>query len=197
MKTICALSTKLLGTLLLGAMLSAFVVAECGGPGAGAKLKQQSWQSGDQTAFLQLASDYVDPIIGMWHVKFTAEGNSGIPDGTPIDNGFAVWHSDGSEIMNSDRPPDTSNFCMGVWEKTAPRTYKLNHFGIAWDGVNTSSPIGFANIQEMILMDKSGVTYSGTFLIVQYDQSGNVKQTLKGTLAAKRITPSTPASSLF
>ena len=26
-----------------------------------------------------------DPIVGMWHVKFTAEGNtgSGAPDGTP------------------------------------------------------------------------------------------------------------------
>ena len=60
------------------------------------------------------------PIVGFWKVKFISEGNSGIPDGTVIDNGFAQWHSDGTEILNSSRPPATSSFCLGVWQKSGP-----------------------------------------------------------------------------
>jgi hypothetical protein len=55
-----------------------------------------------------------DRIVGFWKVKFVAEGNPDIPDGTPIDDGLAQWHSDGAEIMNSGlRPPVTGNFCLG------------------------------------------------------------------------------------
>ncbi len=197
MKTICTLTTRVLGLLLLGTFLTTTALAQCANTGPIPKFQSQSWHPGDATASLLSVSDYVDPITGMWHVKFISEGSAGIPDGTPIDNAFVVWHSDGTEIMNSSRPPDTQSFCMGVWEKTAARTYKLNHFTISWDGTNTSSPVGPGNIRENIILDKSGVTYSGTFVIVQYDQSGNVKQTVKGNISARRITPNTPASSLF
>jgi hypothetical protein len=47
--------------------------------------------------------------------------------------GFSQWHSDGTEILNSSRPPATSNFCLGVWEKTGPFAYKLNHFALSSD----------------------------------------------------------------
>jgi hypothetical protein len=30
------------------------------------------------------------PIMGMWHVTFTAEGNKGPPDNTPVDNAIVV-----------------------------------------------------------------------------------------------------------
>ena len=72
-----------------------------------------------------------DRIVGFWKVKFVAEGNPDIPDGTPIDDGLAQWHSDGAEIMNSGlRPPVTGNFCLGVWQKSGCSSYKLNHFGL-------------------------------------------------------------------
>ena len=71
------------------------------------------------------------PIVGMWHVLFTAEGNEvGPPNGTPIDNAIVVWHRDKTEVMNSGRPPQDGDFCMGVWEVTGKGKYKLNHF--AW-----------------------------------------------------------------
>jgi hypothetical protein len=59
-----------------------------------------------------------DRIVGFWKVQFVAEGNADIPDGTPIDDGLAQWHSDGTAIMHAGlRPPMTGNFCLGVWQK--------------------------------------------------------------------------------
>ncbi len=49
------------------------------------------------------------PIVGFWHVKFIAKGNGFIPDGTVIDMGFSQWHSDGTEILNSSRPPPATS----------------------------------------------------------------------------------------
>ncbi len=31
-----------------------------------------------------------------------------------VDNAFVQWHSDGTEIMNSRRPAQDGNFCLGV-----------------------------------------------------------------------------------
>jgi hypothetical protein len=67
--------------------------AQCGTPTA--KLHKQAWRVGDPTALLTQAADTEEPIVGMWHVMFTAEGNSeGPPNGTPIDNAIIVWHGD-------------------------------------------------------------------------------------------------------
>ena len=63
-------------------------------------------------------------IIGFWKVKFLSEGNAGIPDGTVLDNGFAQWHSDGTEIMNSSKPPVTSRFLP--WRLSEKRTVQLS-----------------------------------------------------------------------
>jgi len=52
-------------------------------------------------------------IVGFWKVTFVAQGNPGIPDGAVIDFGYAQWHGDGTEILNSSRPPATGNFCLG------------------------------------------------------------------------------------
>ena len=91
------------------------------------------------------AGEEVDPIVGMWHVTFTAQGNGkeGPPDKTPIDNAIIVWHSDKTEIMNSARPAQDGNFCLGVWESLGGCKYKLSH--IAWlsnDTTNAPEGIG-------------------------------------------------------
>ena len=64
------------------------------------------------------------PIVGMWHAVFTAHAMNGspIPD-TPIDNALLIFNSDGTEVMNSGRPPQDGNFCLGVWEQTGKSTY--------------------------------------------------------------------------
>ena len=60
-------------------------------------------------------------IVGMWHVVWTSEGNSGIPDGTVTDFGIGHWHTDSTEFYNSGgRAPSTQNFCMVPGSKRRP-----------------------------------------------------------------------------
>jgi hypothetical protein len=127
-------------------------------------------------------------IVGMWRVQFMSEGNTGIPDDTVVESGYAQWHSDGTEIMNSGlRPPATSNFCLGVWKKTGRSTYKLNHFALSWDTSNTF--VGPANIREEVTLDDQGNSFSGTFTIDQFDTNGNTLAHIVGKITAQRVTP--------
>lgn len=147
------------------------------------------------------SSDGSALIVGMWQFTFVSDGNNVapffIPDGAPLDAGYAQWHSDGTEIMNSSRAPATSSFCLGVWEAGGTRTYKLNHFALSWDDTGalcvpapgaTSCFVGPANIREKVTVDPHGDTYSGTVTIEQYDTSGHLLFRLQGLVSAQRIT---------
>jgi len=140
-------------------------------------------------------------IVGLWQVTFTSAGNDVdplfIPDGVPLDQGYAQWHSDGTELMNSSRDPATGNFCMGVWVSSGPRTYRLNHVALSWDNTGkfctppAGSPscfVGPANIREQVTVDPHGDTYTGWVTITQYNTSDQAMFTLKGDVAARRIT---------
>lgn len=127
-------------------------------------------------------------IVGMWAVQFVSEGTPGIPDGTVVDSPYVQWHSDGTEIMNSSKPPITSSFCLGVWKKTGFATYKLNHFALSWDPTGTVF-VGPANIREEVTLDGGENTYSGTFTIDQFDTQGKTLAHVVGNITAKRITP--------
>lgn len=136
-----------------------------------------------------------DRIVGFWKVKFVSEGNSGIPDDTVIDNAFVQWHSDGTEIMNSSRPPATGNFCLGAWQKSGASRYDLNHFALSSDpGGNL---IGPAQIREQITLDRSGDKYEGTFTIDQFDLLGNPLAHVGGRITATRITVDTPVAEVL
>ena len=126
-------------------------------------------------------------IVGLWSVTFTSEGSSGIPDGTVIDQGYATWHADGTEIMNSGRPPISGNFCMGVWRPTNRSSYKLNHVTLSWDPTGTMF-VGPGNIKEQVTLGHGGNSYSGTFTIDQFDTNGNLLAHIQGNIAAERIT---------
>ena len=136
-------------------------------------------------------------IVGFWHVVFTSEGttNPPIPDGAVVDNGFAQWNSDQTEIMNSSRPPATGNFCLGVWEKTGRSTYVLNHFALSFNP--DGSMMGPANIRESVTLSADGRSYSGTFSIDQYDTHLNLLAHIVGNIAATRVTIDTQPSDLF
>jgi hypothetical protein len=135
-----------------------------------------------------------DAIVGLWQVAFVAKGNAsppGPPDGAPIDAGYATWHSDGTELMNSGRPPASGNFCMGVWQQIGRSTYKLNHWALAWtpDG---STFVGPVNIREVVTVDRSGNNYQGSFTLTQYEPDGIkivAPTPIIGTVTGKRITP--------
>lgn len=144
-------------------------------------------------------------IVGMWHVTLTAKTMNGspIPD-TVIDSALVVWHGDGTEIMNSGRPPQDGNFCMGVWKQTGDFTYKLNHFMWAGndyapgtpDGV-VGDPVGLGHIGEDVKLGREGKHYSGTFTLHQYDTSGKLMTAFTGMLNATRITVDTTVGDLL
>jgi hypothetical protein len=140
-----------------------------------------------RTALVTVSNEEPDdaPIVGMWKVAFTAKGNTnGIPDGAPIDKGYVQWHSDGTELLNSFRAPTTGQFCMGVWKRTGPSTYKLNHFALGWvfnpgapvtgPGTGGATFAGTTNIREVVTLDRSGNSYRGTFTITSYTTDGNL-----------------------
>jgi hypothetical protein len=191
--------TAALGVILFGTMLAPYASAQCGylaGPKVGpSSFQPRSWQAPAKSrpGSLLLVSDdrfEGEGIVGFWKVAFVAEGNDGIPDGAPIDFGFQQWHSDGTEILNSGaRPPATGNFCLGVWKKVGRSRYRLNHFALSSDG--NGNLIGPANIREEVVVDRDGDSYSGSFTIDQYDQSGNKLVHITGRVTGTRITVDT------
>jgi hypothetical protein len=145
-------------------------------------------------------------IVGMWHVTFTAHTVNGDPipsNAYPmIDNALVVWHSDGTEIMNSARPPQDGNFCLGVWQRTGTRSYYLNH--IPWLGNDTQnapsgigSPTGPTQITESVMLSLDGKSYSGTFTLIAYNLDHTVAISFTGVVSGSRITTSTKATTLF
>ena len=127
------------------------------------------------------------PIVGMWHIQFIVD--NGTPEGIVIDDGFATWHDDGTELMNSGRAPMTSSFCMGVWKRVGVATFSLNHFALSWDDSGTHF-IGPTNIRETVTVDRRGNTYAGSFSITQYDKDGTTKLGgVSGAVKATRINP--------
>ncbi|HET7222339.1 MAG TPA: hypothetical protein VFI81_04005 [Rhodanobacteraceae bacterium] len=126
---------------------------------------------------------FLEPIAGLYEVTMTAEGNgpTGLPDGALVDHAYVVWHADGNEIMNSGRPAADANFCMGTWAQTGARTYKLNHFMLSWaqnvdvNGIAVDNTfVGPASIQETVTLSPDGSSYTGTFVLTQYDMSYNI-----------------------
>jgi len=140
-------------------------------------------------------------IVGLWQFVFSSEGNNVfpflIPDDAPLDAGYAQWHSDETEIMNSGRDPATSNFCLGTWKKIGRRRYKLNHFALSWDNTGKfctpeagapSCFVGPTNIREEIVVDRRGNSYTGSVTIDQYNPDNNFKFRLTGKVSGHRIT---------
>jgi len=126
-------------------------------------------------------------IVGMWKITETSLGNPSIKDGSPIDFGYAQWHSDGTEFYNSGGfAPATQNYCLGVWVQTGNYTYQVNHFALTYDptGVYT----GIINILETLTLSPGGTRYSGTFTINGYDTNGNQVKHLTGQVTGERVT---------
>lgn len=200
---------SILGALVLALLMVPGALAECGLPAGLAK--PMSWQPRGAAAYPSLIradADGAPSIVGMWHVIFTAQSQNGDPipvaGGIVIDNSVAVWHSDGTEIMNSSRSAQDGNFCLGVWERTGMRSYLLNH--IPWQGNvfdptappdTIGAPQGGAQLIEKITLSPGGNSYSGTFNLHAYDTTGKVYASFTGVVSAKRITPDTPFTDLM
>jgi len=107
--------------------------------------------------------------------------------------------------MNSGRPPQDGDFCLGVWEKTGRSTYKLNHFALGniIDPTNPTAigpPGGPTQIVEDIILSRDGNHYTGMFTLDAYDTPSNGNKLLThiiGVITATRITVHTPVTSVF
>jgi hypothetical protein len=198
------LATLVLSTGGLSMMNSAH--AACGfAPPA---LKPNAWSPVEQSPALQLAvyrlgsdegrfvftgddSDWRDgpTIVGMWRFELLA------PNGALVDDGYAQWHSDGTEVQNSGvHAPPTSNFCLGVWQKVGDRTYKLSHFPLGWNSTGQASAVAIQLNETVKLTDDNHMTGTFTFNVYPWDStkgldvSGPSVQTVTGTVTAERVT---------
>jgi hypothetical protein len=145
-----------------------------------------------RAAYSNPLTTVADPI-GMWNIQFISQGNGNhnppIPDGALVDFGYNLFHSDGTEMLNSGaHMPATQNFCMGVWVRTGMFTYTVNHFALSYDAT-TGALANKVNIREQITLDPSGNEISGTFTITIYDAAGTQQvDQIGGTIAATRVT---------
>ena len=136
----------------------------------------------DGTILVGRTNNDVPSITGLWDVRFIA-------DGQVVDEGFDQYHSDGTEILNDTPPPAVGNIRPGVWAKTGAATLKLKHPSWIYDPTNTTV-IGIATIFEVITLDHTGDSFSGTFTVQIRDLSGTpIAPDLTGELQADRITP--------
>ena len=171
---------------LLVTVCASIASADCGNFAdrtKGTAVIPQSWKGQAEfgPASLLLLSSHAEnePIVGFWRSRFIIGGNV-------TDSGFAQWHSDGTEILNSGRPPATGSFCLGVWKKVGRARYRVNHFAISWDA--SGNFVGNTNIHEDVAVSRDGNTYAGTLTIDQYDPSGNPVAHIEGEVTGTRIT---------
>ena len=133
-------------------------------------------QNGDAAVEASAAAS----IVGLWTVTFTAGGQT-------VDVGYDAWHSDGTEILNDYTNPIEGNVCLGVWEQTGPRTYRLKH--PSWSFDTTGTLLGTVVIHETVQLSPDGNSYIGSYRYDIYDLTGAFVEELTGQLRATRIRP--------
>jgi hypothetical protein len=178
----------ILTTLACGAVLSVPARASCrhtprpNSPDGQSNPHTFQTQTLAQEALLSTEDDDAS-IVGFWHVLFTSGGQV-------FDEGYDQWHSDGTEILNDTAPPQPANgagtICLGVYKKTGPRTYKLKHPFWSFDATGTL--VGTGVILEVVTVDRTDNSYTGSFEFITYDHKGNVTSDTTGELKAERIT---------
>ena len=120
-----------------------------------------------------------DSIVGLWHAMYTA-------DNAPFAETLKEWHSDGTEFENVNHNPAIGAVCVGVWKQVGMRSVHLHHLGFLFNSDGTSA--GTFVVEEIDALAADGAAYAGTFTFTTYDVNGNVTGTVKGTVAATRIT---------
>ena len=117
-------------------------------------------------------------IVGLWNLTFTSGGEV-------VDVAFDAWHSDGTEVLNDYTNPINGNVCLGAWQQTGPRAYKLKHPSWYFDG--SGNLLGTVIIHETVLLSRDGNSFSGTYTDDVYDVSGNFLEEFSGQLNATRM----------
>src|SRR5580692_9346052 len=184
---VCAFRLAAVLTLLTAGLFTGVSSANaCAEPGKATASPAMPWLEH------QDESDWQPSIVGLWHVVYTQN------DGSPFNQTFKMWHSDGIEFENALLPPSGGDICYGVWKQTGHQSVKLHHIGIIW-GPDPTTPGNFVivatfTVDETNTVSEDGKSYSGKFTFSQFDPSGNPGQVIKGSTAAKRVTFKTPST---
>jgi hypothetical protein len=134
----------------------------------------------------QDSSNWQPSIVGLWHVVYTQS------DGSPFNQTFKMWHSDGIEFENAILPPGGGDICYGVWKQTGSRSVKLHHIGVMWAPDGTIA--GTFTVDETNTVSEDGKSYTGKFTFSQFKPNGDAGPVITGTTAAKRVTFKTPST---
>lgn len=136
-------------------------------------------------------------VVGLWHVNYTAEAESGAPIFPPAPFAFAEslksWHADGNEFENAFFAPSGGNICFGVWKDLGDGRVKLHHIGLMFDAT-TGQLSNIFTQDEKNTVASNGQTYTGTFDFKLWPPSfaaigvGTPISEVTGTTAATRIT---------
>jgi len=118
-------------------------------------------------------------IVGLWKINF-------LSGGAIVDVAFDAWHSDGTEVLNDYTDPIESNVCLGVWQQTGTRAYKLKH--PSWYFDTNGNLLGTVIIHESVSLSADGNSFSGPAVEDVYDTSGNLLDVLTAQVMATRIT---------
>lgn len=177
---ICALS--------LAGCVGAIVFVPTAYAGCGDGLANQDLrrhlQADENAGLAQEISFKAPTIVGLWNEKFLSGGKQ-------FDFGYSVWHSDGTEILNSGgRAPATQNFCLGVWKQTGNLTFTLTHPTFSYDAT-TGKMNARVTIHEKVTLAADGNSFAGPFEIDVYDPSNGTTllQKVTGRITATRIVP--------
>jgi hypothetical protein len=135
-------------------------------------------------------------IVGLWHLIYTAESESGAPIFPPAPfqflESYKTWHADGTEFENAFLPPAGGNICFGVWKNLKDgKGVKLHHLGLMFDAQGMVRNI--FTIDEIDRVASDGKTYTGTFDFKLFDATdvygtGSPIAEVKGKTAGTRIT---------
>ena len=174
----------ILGLAVLGAAFAGNVWAGCapGGSRAGLVLPLQS-RALTASVVGSNPEQSIASIIGLWDVQFFSQG-------ALFDEGYDQFHSDGTEIMNDIPNPAFGNVCLGIFVQSGPRTYSLHH--VFWNFDSSGTIAGRGVWDSTLTIDKSGISYTGTWTMKNFDLDGNLITSgplapLSGTLQATRI----------
>jgi hypothetical protein len=117
------------------------------------------------------------PIVGLWHNHF-------ISDYIPPFETYSQWHRDGLEI---DTPNFAPGVCMGTWEHTQGRTFKLFHVGWTPGGIPGAPTSVRFELRELNTVSVDGNSFHGPYDQKFFDANGNLVAEDKGTIHSTRL----------
>jgi hypothetical protein len=117
-------------------------------------------------------------IVGLWHVQFTAGGQT-------IQEAYQLWNAGGTEVHNPNVDPRGGNVCLGVWKRVPQRTFKLAHR--VWSYDTSGNFMGTIHLSETLTLGNGGNTHSGSFTLDFFDPSGTFQFEVAGSVTGERI----------